>query len=199
MIAARLDVLPKEERSVLNDAAVIGKVFWRGVLGGLGTGGDALDASLDSLESRDVIRAEPVSKVEGDREYAFRHILIRDVAYGTLTRGARRERHQAVAAYFEDTIPDRDSIAAILAYHWKEAGDAARAVGHLLTAAEQAELGWANAEAVGLYEEALSLIPAEELGRRRSIGLRRSVAWSRYEHSVTDEASLRRAARADEG
>ena len=91
MIAARLDALPKEERAVVNDAAVVGKVFWRGVLGGLGSGGDDLDAVLDSLESRDVIRSEmSSSKVEGDREYAFRHILIRDVAYATLTRGARR-------------------------------------------------------------------------------------------------------------
>jgi class 3 adenylate cyclase len=196
MIAARLDVLPKEERSVLNDAAVIGKVFWRGVLGGLGTGGDALDMSLDSLESRDLIRSEPSSRVEGDREYTFRHILIRDVAYATLTRSARRDRHQAVATYFERTIPERDTLAAILAYHWKEAGDPEQAVGYLLTAAEHAELGWANAEAVGLYEEALSLIPAGDT-MRRTIGLRRSVAWSRYEHSVMDEETLRRESRQD--
>ena len=196
MIAARLDALPKEERSVVNDAAVIGKVFWRGVLGGLGTGGDALDEALDSLESRDVIRTEPSSKVEGDREYAFRHILIRDVAYSTLTRSARRERHEAVATFFEQTMPDNDSLAAILAHHWREAGDPERAVGYLLSAAERAELGWANAEAVALYEEALSLIPRED-ARRRAIGMRRSVAGFRYEHSVVDEGTLRRAARED--
>ena len=197
MIGARLDVLPKEERSVVNDAAVIGKVFWRGVLGGLGTGGDTLDASLDSLESRDIIRREPSSKVEGDREYAFRHILIRDIAYATLTRGARRDRHKAVATYFEEKITDRDSIAAILAYHWKEAGDPERAVGYLLTAAEHAELGWANAEAAGLYEEALSLIPPEETARRRTVSLKRGIAAARYMHSVADEATLRRTSRDD--
>lgn len=197
MIAARLDALPKEERSVLNAAAVVGKVFWRGVLGELGAGGDGLDAALDSLEARDVIRADPSSKVEGDREYAFRHILIRDVAYSTLTRGARRERHEAIAAFFERTLPETDKIAAILAHHWKEAGDPDRAVGYLLAAAERAEIGWANAEAVGLFEEALSLISRDDVARRRSIGLRRSVAWFRYEHSITDEETLRRAARAD--
>jgi predicted ATPase len=197
MIAARLDALPKEERSVLNDAAVVGKVFWRGVLAGLGTGGDALDAILDSLESRDVIRTETSSRVEGDREYAFRHILIRDVAYSTLTRGARRDRHQAVATFFEQKLPDTDSLAPILAYHWKEAGDPERAVAYLLSAAERAELGWANAEAVALYEEALSLIPRGEDDRRKAIGMRRSVAWFRYEHSTLDEETLRRAARAD--
>ena len=194
MIAARLDALPRDERSVLNDAAVVGKVFWRGVLGGLGTSGDALDGALESLESRDLIRTETSSKVEGDREYAFRHILIRDVAYSTLTKSDRRDRHQAVAQYFEQTVPEADSIAAILAHHWKEAGDPQRAVSYLLSAAERAERAWANAEAVALLEEALSLIPKDELGRRRSIGLRRSVAWSRYEHSQMDEETLRRAA-----
>ena len=192
MIGARLDVLPKQERSVVNDAAVIGKVFWRGVLSGLGTGGDTLEASLESLESRDVIRPETLSRVEGDREYAFRHILIRDVAYATLTRSARRDVHQAVATYFERTVPDRDSLAAILAYHWKEAGDPEKAVGYLLAAAEHAQLGWANAEAVTLYEEALSLIPPEETARKRSISLKRAIAATRYAHSVADEATLRR-------
>ena len=197
MIAARLDALPKEERAVVNDAAVVGKVFWRGVLGGLGSGGDALDTVLDSLESRDVIRSETSSKVEGDREYTFRHILIRDVAYATLTRGARRQRHEAVATFFEGRLPETDNLAAILAYHWKEAGDTERAVDYLLSAAERAELAWANAEAVALFEEALSLIPRENEARRRTIGLRRGVAWSRYEHSTMDEQSLRRAARED--
>jgi class 3 adenylate cyclase len=197
MIAARLDALPRDERSVLNDAAVVGKVFWRGVLQGLGTGGVALDDALDSLESRDVIRTEASSRVEGDREYAFRHILIRDVAYATLTKGGRRDRHEAVATFFESTLPDSDTLAAILAYHWQEAGHPERAVGYLLSAAERAELGWANAEAVALYEEALSLIPKEEAERRRAIGLRRGVAWFRYEHSTLDEETLRRASRAE--
>jgi predicted ATPase/class 3 adenylate cyclase len=197
MIAARLDVLPKDERSVVNDAAVVGKVFWRGVLGGLGTGGDDLDGLLDSLETRDMIRPEPSSKVEGDREFAFRHILIRDVAYATLTRGARRDLHRAVAGYFEQTVPHRDTIAPILAYHWKEAGDPEKAVEYLLAAAEHAELGWAHAEAVALYEEALALIPQDEKGRRRSIGLKRAIAATRYGHSVSDEAQLRRVARED--
>ena len=68
---------------------------------------------------------------------------------------------------------------------------------YLLSAAERAELAWANAEAVALFEEALSLIPRDNEARRRSIGLRRGVAWSRYEHSTMDEQSLRRAARED--
>jgi predicted ATPase len=197
MIAARIDALPKEERAVLNDASVVGKVFWRGVLAGLGVGGDTLDDVLESLEYRDVIRSQPSSSVEGDREFVFKHMLIRDVAYATLTRDARKSRHRAVAGFFEQTMPDSDTIAALLAYHWMEAGDNERAVGYLLSAAEQAELRWANAEAVDLYGEALSLLPPEDQARRRTIALRRSVASTRYFHAVADEEQLRRTSRGD--
>ena len=102
-----------------------------------------------------------------------------------------------MAQYFEHTVPEADSIAAILAHHWKEAGDPQQAVSYLLSAAERAERAWANAEAVALFEEALSLIPKDEEARRRSVGLRRSVAGSRYEHSLGEEETLRRAARVD--
>ena len=90
-----------------------------------------------------------------------------------------------MATYFERRMPDRDSIAPILAHHWKEAGDPDRAVGYLLWRPPSARCAtWADAEAVALYEEALSLIPTEEEARRRTIGMQRSVAWFRYEHSI---------------
>jgi predicted ATPase len=87
MIAARLDVLPREERDVLFDASVVGKVFWMGPLASLRADDGDLDEILGSLERRDLIRMERTSAVEGDREYAFRHILIRDVAYATIPGG----------------------------------------------------------------------------------------------------------------
>jgi predicted ATPase len=84
-------------------------------------------------------------------------------------------------------------VAPILAYHWREAGDPERAVTYLLTAAERAEQAWAYPEAVELYEDALSLIPKDD-ERRRSIGLRRTVAGIRHEHTVMDEEQLKRLA-----
>jgi predicted ATPase len=85
-------------------------------------------------------------------------------------------------------------VATILAYHWREAGDPERAVTYLLTAAERAEQAWAYPEAVELYEDALSLIPKDDDERRRSIGLRRTVAGIRHEHTVMDEEQLKRLA-----
>jgi class 3 adenylate cyclase/tetratricopeptide (TPR) repeat protein len=197
MIAARLDALPREERQVLFDASVFGTAFWIGPLGSLGTAGDGLDDILDSLERRDLIRAERTSTVEGDREYRFRHMLIRDVAYATLPRKIRRERHGSVARYIEDAAPDVSSVAAILAYHWLEAGDVERSIGYLRAAAELAEKTWAYPEAVELYEKALQLIPKDDQERRRAIGLRRTVAGVRYEHAVMEEQQLKRLAMDD--
>ncbi len=100
-IASRLDVLPSEARSVLLDAAVVGKVFWRGALAAMADQQDRtrLEDALDLLESRDFIHREPTSQIQGDREYTFKHMLIREVAYTTLPRAARRERHAAVARF----------------------------------------------------------------------------------------------------
>ena len=193
MIAARLDALPSDERHVLYDASVVGKEFWTGSLQRSGTDPERLASILESLQDRELIREEPSSTIEGDHEYAFRHMLIRDVAYATLTKGSRRERHEAVARFIEGAAFDSDKVDAILAYHWKEAGDTERAIGYLLSAAEHAGSGWAYVEAVELYEEALGLLPRDD-ERRREIGIKRGMAFVRYEHAVMEEQQLRRAA-----
>lgn len=186
MIAARLDALPKNESQVLYDASVIGKDFWVGALARLSPGGMDLDQLIDSLEARDLIRAEPDSKIEGDREYSFRHILIRDVAYETLTRAGRRERHEAVARFIEETVPNTDANAAILAHHWRQAGETERALGYVLLAAAEAEKGWATNEAVQLYDDALALVGKDDEGRLRAIGMKRAVAAQRFGHFTLD-------------
>ena len=186
MIAARLDALPKNESQVLYDASVLGQQFWLGPLAQLGSGGDDLVEILDSLEERDLIRSEPESVIEGDREFSFRHILIRDVAYETLPRGGRRRRHEAVARFIEEATTTRGDHAAILAHHWREAGDPDRALEYLLLAAAQAERGWATNEAVQLYDDALALVPKNDAARLRTIGTRRAVAAQRFAHYVFD-------------
>ena len=91
-IAARLDTLPAAARGALLDAAVIGKLFWRGALQALDATRSAaeLEDALDMLESRDFIHRESGSQIQGDHEYLFKHMLIREVAYATLPRAARR-------------------------------------------------------------------------------------------------------------
>ncbi len=174
-VLARLDALPAGQRTLLLDASVVGKVFWRGALACLGCEPVALATLLDSLEERDLIQREAVSRIEGDEQFAFKHILIHDVAYATLPKAKRRERHATVARFLEERAADRGAAAAALARHWREAGESERALGYFLAAAEQANRGWAKLEAVSLYDDALALLPDGEEERRR-IRLRRAVA-----------------------
>jgi eukaryotic-like serine/threonine-protein kinase len=155
---------------------VIGKIFWRGALARLGCEPSALSALLDSLEKRDLIRRDVVSRIEGDQQFAFKHIVIRDVAYATLPKAKRRDRHAAVARFLEETTADLGETAAGLGRHWREAGEPERALGYYLAAAEQANRGWAKLEAVSLFDDALALVPEGDEERRRSIRLRRAVA-----------------------
>lgn len=176
IIAARLDALPPHEREVLFDASVVGKIFWRGALASLGTEA-GLDDLLDSLEARDLIRPEAVSRLKGDRQFAFKHMLIREVAYGTLPKAARRARHAAVAQFIEEAAGDRvDESASLLAHHWREAESTDRAVHFLLMAAEQARRSWAKTEAIALYGQALDLIPDDHRAQRATVRLRRATA-----------------------
>ncbi len=173
-IAARLDVLPPSLRTVLFSAAVVGRTFWRDVVAAIADE-RTVDDALDELERRDLVRREHDSRLEGDVEYRFRHALIQDVAYATLTRVERAARHADVARYIEQRVgTEAGPVAWILAHHWRSAGDPARAVPHLLAAAEVAERGWATREVVELYSLAAELADDDET--RARIRLRRGMA-----------------------
>ena len=187
-IASRLDALPPSVRAVLFSAAVVGRTFWRGVVAAL-SGDQPVDDALDELERRDLVRREHLSRLEGDVEYRFRHALIRDVAYATLPRAERAARHRDVARYIEErAAADTRSIAWILGHHWRAAGEPARAVPHLLTAAAVAERGWATREVVELYSLALDL--ATDAEARAAIRLRRGMALKALDEDHEAAAEL---------
>ena len=189
IVAARLDSLPADERSVLVDASVVGRVFWRGALSEISPRED-LSALLGSLEARDLIRREAVSRIKGDQQFGFKHGLIHDVAYLRLPRAARRERHAAVAAYLDATTGGVGQSNEALAHHWREAGEHERAVDCLVVAADQAGRGWAKEHAVALYRAALELVPVDHEERRRDIRRRLAVALQAQYH-VADVERLR--------
>ena len=173
IIAARIDALPANARSALLDASVVGQIFWRGALMALGHG--SADAALDALEQRDFIRRQSSSRFEGDQEISFKHMLIRDVAYATVAKAERRERHAKVASFLEDAARQRPrESASLLAHHWKEAGDVDRAVSYMELAAEGARGAGALGEAISLYDEALELI--EDGARANHLRLARARA-----------------------
>ena len=181
-ISARLDALPVEERRLLLDASVVGNTFWRGAVERLA--GDELSVApaLADLEFRELIRRRRASRMQCDEEFSFKHELIRDVAYATLPHAARRERHAIVAEFLEEEAGSGADAAAILAHHWREAGDSERAVGYLLSAAELAGRGWAKGEAVSLYNQALELLPEDDESRRREVELKRAIDYTAFNH-----------------
>jgi predicted ATPase len=179
IIAARLDALPAAERAVLVDASVVGRVFWRGALEEIEDRTD-LSQLLGSLEARDLVQREAVSRIKGDQQFAFKHGLIHDVAYATLPRAARRERHAAVARYLEASTAVGQSHEA-LALHWREAGETERAVDELVAAADLAGRGWAKEHALSLYSQALELVGDDDQ-RRRSIRLKQVVMAQAFAH-----------------
>jgi class 3 adenylate cyclase len=191
IIAARLDALPEQERAVVLAASAVGKVFWLGALERLHPGGGDIHGLLDSLEHRGLLRREPVSRISGDAQYAFRHMLIREVAYATLPRARRRDLHMAAADFIEDVAGDRSAEwAPVLAIHYRNAEQTDRAVEYLLVAADQAGRGWAKDLSVDFFDRAIQLMdPGDE--RLREIRLQRAVAEAAMYH-IADAERIRR-------
>jgi predicted ATPase len=179
---------------VLVDASVVGRVFWRGALAEI-VERTELSALLGSLETRDLIRREAVSRIKGDQQFGFKHGLIHEVAYGTLPRAARRDRHAAVGRFLEKTTDVGQSHEA-LAHHWREAGEAALAVDQLVAAADQAGRGWAKEHAAALYREALGLVSDGDEDRRKD--LLRKLAITEVGMFHTADARLLQQARHEE-
>ena len=175
LVAARLDALPSQDRALLLDAAVIGKVFWAEALRPLSPERD-LDGILDEFERRDLIRREPASILENQQQFAFTHVMIRDVAYELLARSDRASKHALVAEFFERSTGTSAQAIGAMARHWLSAGDFERAIEQLIRAAEQAERGWAKDHAALLYREGLDLVPPEETERRTALRRRLALA-----------------------
>ncbi|HEX4746395.1 MAG TPA: AAA family ATPase [Gaiellaceae bacterium] len=183
IIAARLDALDAVDKELLQDAAVVGKVFWSGALAAVGQR-DRLDVEqrLPILERRELVRRSRRSSVAGESEYAFRHILVRDVAYGSIPRATRAERHRRAAEWIE-SLGRPDDQADLLAYHYLAALELSRAAGvdagllaesaatALLRAGERAAGLNAFESAARFFEEALELGVPEADRSRALLGL----------------------------
>ena len=131
LIAARLDTLPADGKSLLQDAAVVGNVFWPTALAAIGSrDGDHVELGLRELARKELIRPSDDRSMEGEPAYAFWHILVRDVAYAQISRAGRAQRHRAAAEWIEQRAGARvEDVAEVIAYHYLAALDLARAAG----------------------------------------------------------------------
>ncbi len=148
IIAARLDALSIEEKDLLQDSAVLGKVVWVGALAQItGLPRWTVEERLHALERKEFVRREQHSSVAGETEYAFRHILVQDVAYGQIPRSRRAHKHRAAAEWIESLGSERgEERAELLAHHYLQALEYARAAGDdTAVLAEGARLALRNA------------------------------------------------------
>jgi class 3 adenylate cyclase len=201
VILARLDLLAPEQRRAVQRAAVIGRFFWDGALARL-VDVDDLDSTLRTLRRREFVVERVVSALPGQSEYAFKHVLIRDVAYASLPRGERGRAHVETAAWIEETSGERtDEYAELLAHHYDEAltllGDEGlrpRARGYLLTAAANAHRRFAVEQGIRLSRRAVDLSEGqaervealEALGDLHYLAFLGDDAWRTYGEALEE-------------
>ena len=178
LIGARLDTLSADRKSLLQNASVIGKVFWSGAVASMvGIVERPVREGLHDLARRELVRTVRTSSVQDQAEYSFWHALVRDVAYGQIPRAERAAKHRAVAEWIEATAGERiTDQAEFLAYHYEKAleltlaagrdpGDELRrkTAGALLMAGERAQR-LDIAKGLAFYRRAEAVIPPGDPG-----------------------------------
>ena len=215
VLAARIDLLSANEKRVLQSAAVVGRIFWAGVVGKLLDRDDIdVDEALDRLEARELVRSRLVSSIGGDREYIFKHGLTREVGYESIPRRERAASHAHAAAWLEGMTRGRErEFAELLAHHFVQAyraleqdprADAdsveslrTRSLEYLLLAADVTVAKLVLAKSQQLAEQALLLCkgPLERskallaLGLARKSGYHGDAAWTALREAVDERVA----------
>jgi class 3 adenylate cyclase/tetratricopeptide (TPR) repeat protein len=175
IIAARLDALLPEEKALLQDAAVIGKVFW---LRGLAEEQGRVEQRLHTLELKEFVQRAKRSSVPGETEFAFKHVLLRDVAYGQIPRTERAEKHRLAAEWIESLGRPEDH-AEMVAHHYLSALELARAAGRNIDPiAERAKVALRDA---GDRARALNAFEPAERYYAEALALTQDEGRDRYE------------------
>jgi class 3 adenylate cyclase/tetratricopeptide (TPR) repeat protein len=178
LIAARLDTLPPERKALLHDAAVVGKVFWAGVVASMGERDETtVRAGLHELMRKELVRSARMSSVQDQAEYSFWHALVRDVAYSQIPRAERGRKHVAAAEWIERMAGERvTDHAELLAHHYEQALEMARATGagseglvrqarRFLVLAGDRAMSLNFVQAAAYYRRALTLFDPDDLDR----------------------------------
>ena len=114
LIASRIDRLQGPSKDVLQRASVIGRTWWAGAIEYLAEG-ESIDEAIEDLLLRDLVVGESRSSLSNETAYRFKHVLIRDVAYASLTKSARAKYHARFAEWLRERAGDE--LLEIRAHH----------------------------------------------------------------------------------
>ena len=185
VLQARLDYLPPAERAILQQASVVGRLFWDRAVMALTLEQpaveskelavslapptlDALQAALSTLRGRELVFHREELAFSGAEEYAFKHVLLREVTYESVLRRVRQRYHGLVADWLLRQSAERaNEFVGQIAEHLASAGRSAEAIHYLHRAGDLAGAQYANAEAIGFYRRAL--VPSGRIRDRPSL------------------------------
>jgi predicted ATPase len=170
VLQARLDSLQGGARIALQQAAVVGRVFWDQAVAYLSTHSASsipvdfpidAPAALQVLDQRELVFERAISSFERTQEYLFRHTLMRDVAYSSVLKRTRRGYHRLAAQWLEEvTVRSRrsDEFANLIAGHYDAADELEEAARWYMQAGRQAARRFANDEALAAFSRAAELL-----------------------------------------
>jgi tetratricopeptide (TPR) repeat protein len=163
ILEARLDSLPRGEKTVLQRASVVGRLFWGAVVAEMANDkaeATLVDKLLSDLRNRELIFRRERSVFETTDEYIFKHALLRDVTYETVLLKLRRVYHRQIAQWLESSAGDRiNEYLSLIARHYELAGETAKAGRFLRRLGEESFQIGAFRDAVRTFERALALLP----------------------------------------
>ncbi|HEY7974314.1 MAG TPA: AAA family ATPase, partial [Ktedonobacterales bacterium] len=204
VVAARLDLLPPDERVVLQHAAVVGRYFWASVLQALAPEDtrELVESRLGRLVQKDLIQesdqgAELTSS--GEQVYTFKHVLTREVTYAAIPRARRAYEHAVLAHWLEEQAEGRDdALIDLIAVHYQQyylqaelvlPHDTARrglvrerVIHYLLLAGDRAAARHLASRAERAYSDALEILAEDPLPASlplqvHALSQRGSVRW----------------------
>ncbi len=172
ILQARLDSLPEQERKVLQQASVVGRVFWDDTLRymedgretvsktGPGQAPDPLERAIEALARRELIFERRSSAFAGAQEFIFKHAILHEVTYESVLKRERKQYHARVAEWIVHHGGERtDEYTGLIADHLELAGEYKQAVIYLQKAGDHAAAQFDNLQAIDYLTRSLHLLP----------------------------------------
>ncbi len=183
VLQARLETLSPIEKTVLQQASVVGREFWDALLSDLTLAqpeqpARAVAQHLESLRSRAMVAQRERSSFPGASEYTFKHAVLQETVYETVLLKQRKQYHTQVAAWLEEHAGDRASeYWPRIAAHYERAGQPEKAADFWQKSAENAVDKGIQLEAEQAYRRVLDLLPPDTPDQEIELRLRRARIW----------------------